>query len=61
MKTAVFVFLIFWMGIGVYTVKDAMEQGNKKVLGLNTKDGVKIILKSLLYGPYTRSKLLAKL
>ena len=59
MKTFLFVVVIFWMGMGLMTLKTEMEEGNQKLL--NAKGWPMILLKSLFYGPYTRSKVLAKL
>jgi hypothetical protein len=59
MKTFLLVVMIFWIGTGLMTLKLEMEAGNQKLL--KAKGWPKIFLKSLLYGPYTRSKVLAKL
>ncbi|HLN19022.1 MAG TPA: hypothetical protein VK255_02520 [Patescibacteria group bacterium] len=52
---------VFWMGMGTMTIKREIEKGNKKLLNITLKDGAIIMLKSLFYGPYTKSKLLAKM
>ena len=61
MKIFLLVVLIFWAGMGVRILKNEMEEGNQKLLNANAKGWPKILLKSLFYGPYTRSNVLAKL
>jgi hypothetical protein len=61
MKTFFLVVAVFWMGIGLWTLREEMEHGNEKVLNMKFQEGIKVFFKALFFGPYTRSKVLAKL
>jgi len=62
MKTFLLIVVVFWIGMGMGILKIEMEKGNKKLLNVKgAKAFAKILLLSVLYGPRTRSKVLAKL
>ena len=61
-ETGLMIFGIFWIGIGLEMVREEMAQNNKKVLDIPFFwKGLKTIILSMFYGPFTRSKLISKL
>lgn len=62
METGLMIFGIFWAGIGLEMLREEMVQDNKKVLDMPFFwVGLKTIVLLIVYGPFTRSKLVSKL
>lgn len=61
MMPLILIIPVFWVGIGIATLQNEMKSGNKKLLKIPFRLVMKILAKTIFYGPFTAKKVLPKL
>ena len=56
------VIILFWCACGPYQIKEEIENGNEKLAEMPFgMEAIWLAIKSLIFGPFTRSKLIARM